>query len=131
MSEPQKQPSPSPSATPATRLAPLDKLKITFGVLGTLAGVSVIVVMIAILANRAVTPPQIAGIKTPAEREELLRKARAEDHQTLTTYAWVDRQKGVVRIPIDVAMQKLIAEGGVLPATSPASQPATSPERNP
>lgn len=121
-------PANAPAMTAAGHIAPLDKVKITLGVVGTLAGVCVILVMIAILAHRAVTAPQIAGVKTPAEREEMLRKARADDRETLSTYGWVDRQKGVVRIPIEEAMQKFVAEGGALPATAPA---ASQPERKP
>ncbi|MGA3292340.1 MAG: hypothetical protein ABSE45_00005 [Candidatus Acidiferrales bacterium] len=53
----------------------------------------------------------------------------AAQQQEVTTYAWVDRQSGVVRIPIDRAMELIIerglparssaeAPGGVLPATA-------------
>lgn len=37
-------------------------------------------------------------------------RADAEVHQHLQTYGWVDRQAGVVRIPIDIAMQRLVDE---------------------
>jgi hypothetical protein len=38
----------------------------------------------------------------------LAEKRRAED-ATLTSYAWIDRSNGIVRIPIDRAME-LLAE---------------------
>ena len=46
-------------------------------------------------------------------RDDLVHMREAEE-QTLHTYGWVDRNGGIVRIPIDQAM-KLIAERG-LPA---------------
>ena len=41
---------------------------------------------------------------------------RAAEDQTLTTYGWVDRNAGVVRIPIEQAMKLTIERG--LPARS-------------
>ena len=90
--------------------SPIDALKITLGVAGALAGVSVIVVMLWILTDRTVNPPQIAGARTDQERYDVLAKSRADDQQTLSTFGWVSREKGIVRIPIDVAMGKLIEE---------------------
>jgi hypothetical protein len=43
-----------------------------------------------------------------------LRELRTREAEVLTTYAWVDKSAGVVRIPIDRALQ-LLAERG-LPA---------------
>ena len=37
-----------------------------------------------------------------------LEALRAKENEILSTYAWVDRDKGVARIPIDRAMQLLI-----------------------
>ncbi len=53
-----------------------------------------------------------------------LQALRVEENAVLTTYGWVDRHRGVVRVPIDVAMQLVLKEG------LPARQPATaSPAR--
>jgi hypothetical protein len=49
---------------------------------------------------------------------------RASEEQLLTTYGWVDPQKGIVRIPIDEAMKRVIEEG--LP---PAAKYSASPEQ--
>jgi hypothetical protein len=43
----------------------------------------------------------------------LLASLRAEEQKTLTTYGWVDQSKGIVRIPLDRAMEKLIEERSV------------------
>lgn len=84
--------------------------KIALGVGGTLAGVALVVILLAILLSTAFVKPTVAGGLTEAQRYELLTKTRAEDHKLLTTYGWVDKSKGIVRLPIDVAMQKLIEE---------------------
>jgi hypothetical protein len=40
-----------------------------------------------------------------------LRTIRAEEDKMLNSYAWVDQKKGVVRIPIDQAIDVLAARG--------------------
>jgi hypothetical protein len=52
-----------------------------------------------------------------------LEKYRESEIQILTTYGWVDKQNGVVRIPIDRAMDLLLERG--LPARS-ASEAAAA-----
>ncbi len=54
----------------------------------------------------------------PAGEYDLLR--RRED-ELLSTYGWVDREAGLVRIPIDQAMKIVVEEG------LPARQPGTTP----
>lgn len=54
-----------------------------------------------------------------------LRDVRAHEDQMLHGYGWVDRPAGVVRIPVDRAME-LLSERG-LPSRPPASQ-VKSPE---
>jgi hypothetical protein len=51
-----------------------------------------------------------------------LEQFRAAEEARLNSYGWVDRQNGVVRIPIDRAMD-LIAQQG-LPVANPAAKPA-------
>lgn len=54
------------------------------------------------------------------QRMEILHKVHAETTAQTTTYAWVDRAKGVVRVPMDRAMEltvaKLSAQGAPHPA---------------
>lgn len=40
-----------------------------------------------------------------------LARLRAREDQALNTYYWVDRQNGVVHIPIDQAMKQIVARG--------------------
>lgn len=59
-------------------------------------------------------------IDPPAPRLQIdpaldIHDQRKAEEQVLTTYGWVDRQAGVVRIPIERAMS-LLAERGASPA---------------
>jgi len=40
-----------------------------------------------------------------------LQKFRAEEERRLNTYYWIDRDKGIVHIPIEQAMKTLVATG--------------------
>jgi hypothetical protein len=44
------------------------------------------------------------------KRAELLKTSREEAAKALTTYGWIDKNKGVARIPIERAMELTIAE---------------------
>src|SRR6202045_4616235 len=48
--------------------------------------------------------------KRAKAREEKLKTAREEDTKALTTYAWVDKGKGLARIPIDRAIELTVTE---------------------
>lgn len=43
-------------------------------------------------------------------RLDLVKAARDEEAKTIASYAWVDKSKGVARIPVDRAMQLTMAE---------------------
>src|SRR5262244_3759368 len=64
------------------------------------------------------------------KRMENLKKLREETQKDLTTYAWVDKNKGVARIPIDRAMELTVADlaqkkpAPAGPIATPATQPA-------
>ena len=54
------------------------------------------------------------------ERPDLdLQEVRTREDRILTTYGWVDKSRGVVRIPIDEAMRLVLEQG--LPATAAPS----------
>ena len=71
------------------------------------------------------TPPQR---DTPeADMAEMLR----EQTQVLNSYGWIDRQHGVVHIPIEEAKRMLAARAAVAGQLAPAPSPATSPAQQP
>ncbi len=55
-----------------------------------------------------------------------LRSFRAAEEKKLHSYAWVDKEGRIVRIPIERAME-LTAERGRLPVIPPAPTPAAPP----
>jgi hypothetical protein len=69
------------------------------------------------------------------KRVELLKTSREEAAKALTTYSWIDKSKGVARIPIERAMELTVAElaqqkpapAGPIAAPEPQAQPAPSP----
>jgi hypothetical protein len=69
------------------------------------------------------------------KRTELLKTSREEAAKALTTYGWIDKNKGVARIPIERAMELTVAElaqqkpvpAGPITTPEPQAQPAASP----
>jgi hypothetical protein len=60
------------------------------------------------------------------KRTELLKTSREEAAKALTTYGWIDKSKGVARIPIEHAMELTVAE---LAQQKPAAAgPIATPE---
>lgn len=80
------------------------------------------------LAQIEATPPSLAKPAAPPEPRlqvfapKDMREFRAAEDATLKSYGWIDRATGVLRIPIDRAMQ-LLAERG-LPAAGGKGQAA-------
>jgi hypothetical protein len=63
------------------------------------------------------SPLAVTQAKPPEPRlevvlDQVLRQVRADEQAMLRSYGWVDRQAGIVRIPIDRAMT-LLAERGL------------------
>jgi hypothetical protein len=62
------------------------------------------------------SPLAVAQEKPPEPRlevvlDQVLREVRADEDALLHSYGWVDRQAGIVRIPIDRAMTLLTERG--------------------
>src|SRR5262249_23203695 len=77
------------------------------------------------------------------KRMEKLKALHEETQKQLTTYAWVDKNKGVARIPIDRAMEVIVADlaqkkpapagpiatpAAQIPHTGASPAPAASPQ---
>ncbi|MHC4940063.1 MAG: hypothetical protein ACYTHK_13930 [Planctomycetota bacterium] len=88
-------------------MLPVDARKITWGVLGTLGGVSLIV--FALLYLLVADPQSEAAPERPdyaATRAELDAAAK----EKMGSYGWVDRDKGVVHIPVAEAKKLWLEE---------------------
>ena len=55
-----------------------------------------------------VPPGPLLQVQPPAE----LRDIRAQEEKTLDSYGWEDREMGVVRLPIERAMELLVEREG-------------------
>lgn len=56
----------------------------------------------------SIAPP---GPRLQTDAGANLRRFRAEEEQCLNGYSWIDKSKGVVRIPIEEAMKRLVTTG--------------------
>jgi hypothetical protein len=76
-------------------------------------------------------PPEVGSSKIGMVEQQLFERARRgaldreRREERLRSYGWVDRQKGVVHVPIDRAME-LVAQG-VRPAPGAAPEPPPRP----
>jgi hypothetical protein len=81
--------------------------------------------------TRSVTHRDVQSFPEPrleeSERSEL-RSYTDEEETKLATYDWVDKSKGVVRIPIDRAMELIVKRGLPVRAGSSAAQKAAAKE---
>jgi hypothetical protein len=96
--------------------------------------------LLFVLAVRLLTelaPAPDVDAARAAERAKAHDELQAENTKKLQDYAWVDKAKGTVQVPIERAMELTIAElnskgptpaGPIAtPAPSPAASPAASP----
>ena len=81
-----------------------------------------VVISPVVAANLARTPPEPRLEPLPLLPGQRL---RAEEDAILTSYAWVDRNAGFARIPIDRAIEILAARG--LPPSKPMPPAAAPP----
>jgi hypothetical protein len=63
-----------------------------------------------VYSPHAYTVDKVEGVKTPAERKTLLLEHRAKELAESTTYGWVDKKAGVVRLPIERAIELTVSE---------------------
>lgn len=67
-----------------------------------------LILLVAYLPNKAA--PAGDGVKTPEQRKAVLAELRGKEKTTATTYGWVDKEAGVVHIPISQAKELVIQE---------------------
>lgn len=58
--------------------------------------------------NLRIAPP---GPRLQTDAAGDLQRFRADEERRLNTYYWIDKQKGIVHVPIEQAMKKLAATG--------------------
>jgi hypothetical protein len=85
-------------------------------------------------APMAVTPPSPPGPRLQASPTQDMQDMLQAENAQLHSYGWVDRSAGMVRMPIDRAMEFVVRQG--LPSwheipTLPADQGVTTQEKKP
>lgn len=91
----------------------------------------IFVIAVRLLIGVAPAPDEDAA--RAAERSKAYQELEAEDTRKLQEYAWVDKAKGTVQIPIERAIELTIAElNSKKPSPAgPIATPAPSPEASP
>jgi len=67
-----------------------------------------------------------AGPRLLTAEPKTLADFRRQEQEILTTYAWVEKDKGIVRIPVDEAM-RIVAERGLPTFPAPTATSAPTP----
>jgi hypothetical protein len=63
-----------------------------------------------IYAPHASDVEKVEGVRTPEERKKLLTEHRTKEQTESATYGWADQKAGVVRLPIDRAIELTVKE---------------------
>jgi len=101
---------------------------------GTFAGLIIVLlfaVLVALLVWQRQGIPTVEDVRKQ-ERLKILADLNAENQKILTQYRWIDKAKGVVGIPIDRAMDLVLADlkankphaAGPIATPAPAATPA-------
>ena len=85
---------------------------VRFGIGMVIAVIVVEVILLGVYKVLERKPGPEPAKRAPVDLYEQLAGLRQSEEETLTSYGWVDRKAGVVRIPIDRALD-LVAERGV------------------
>ena len=75
------------------------------GILGTF-----LIAALLVLAMRHYTQPAQVGANRVEERYKFLRDQRAADAKAINEYDWMDKDKGIVRLPVQRAMELTMQE---------------------
>lgn len=67
--------------------------------------------------------PQPPNPRLEVVSDATIKAVRAHEQYEMTHGAWIDRQRGLVRIPIDQAIEQVVAGGHGVPASLPATRP--------
>ena len=71
---------------------------------------SFLIILGLVRTMQRITKPEPLGQKRAKERADALRDLNAANIDALKTYGWVDQAKGIVRLPVDRAMELTIQQ---------------------
>src|SRR5947208_17007060 len=96
------------SNTPAENQSPIDKARtaaLAIGGLGTF-----LIAALLVAAMRHYARPEPVGANRVEERYKNLQEQRAADAKALNEYDWQDKDKGIVRLPVQRAVELTVQE---------------------
>ncbi len=67
-----------------------------------------LILVVAYLPQKPEPLPE--GARTPEQRKALLAELKGKEQNLATTYGWVDEKAGVVRLPLDRAVELTLQE---------------------
>ena len=77
-------------------------------VLAVIGAFLVMVALVGLMRHYTKTPP--IGAERAQERIKNLKEMRAANYEAMHNYAWQDQAKGLVRLPVDRAMELTLQE---------------------
>jgi len=81
------------------------------GLINTLAVLAALLVVAGLVwAMKHYTTPADLTAERAAERSKNLTELRSAEKQAMDTYDWVDKTKGIVRLPVERAMELTVAD---------------------
>ncbi len=110
-------------ASTSTQGDPNTSTTILVGLVGAIL-VFVIIVGLQTLFYRAEYAETVSKVYRRDPQE--LSRLRADQIEQLHGYRWIDREKGVVAVPIEIALELVVRESAgekTLPATQPVDKP--------
>lgn len=87
-----------------------------WAVLGCFALFAIILAIVYVPRQPAPLPE---GVRSPAERAALLAETEGAQTRAAAEFAWVDQPKGIVRLPIPLAMNLVVEEQRAKQAAQP------------
>lgn len=92
--------------------APESKGSFTATLFAAVGGFAIfgLILVVAYLPNKVESVGD--GVKTPEQRKAALAELRGKEKTAASSYAWIDKEKDLVRLPIDRAMELVIQEHG-------------------
>ena len=83
---------------------------LNIAVILTVFAIFAIILAIAYLPQRSTLPTYSTSDTTPEQRAATLAEVRAREKSAATTYGWIDQPKGIMRLPIDRAIELTIRD---------------------
>jgi hypothetical protein len=90
--------------------APESKGSFSATLLAAIGGFAIFALILVVAYLPNTVAPAGDGVRTPEQRKAALAELHGKEKTAATTYGWVDKEKGVVRLPLERAIELTIQE---------------------